>query len=70
VTDILARAQAVRPGAFIRGVTIHPMIVKPKAQELIVGIADDPTFGPIIAFGPIASAKKEGVEHCYRGWRG
>jgi acetyltransferase len=51
VTDILARARAARPGARIRGVTIHPMIVKPKAQELIVGIADDPTFGPIIAFG-------------------
>ena len=27
------------------------MIVKPKAQELIVGIADDPTFGPVVAFG-------------------
>src|SRR4029077_12173319 len=49
--DILTRARAVRPGANIRGITIHPMIVKPKAQELIVGIADDPTFGPIIAFG-------------------
>jgi len=51
VTDILARAHAALPDARIRGVTIHPMIVKPKAQELIVGIADDPTFGPIIAFG-------------------
>ena len=51
VGDILATARAVRPDAHIRGVTIHPMTVKPKAQELIVGIADDPTFGPIIAFG-------------------
>jgi len=51
VNDMLAKAHAVRPDAHIRGVTIHPMIVKPKAQELIVGIADDPTFGPIIAFG-------------------
>jgi acetyltransferase len=27
------------------------MIVKPKARELIAGIADDPTFGPILVFG-------------------
>ncbi len=51
VNDILARARAARPDARIRGVTIHPMIVRPKAQELIVGIADDPTFGPVVAFG-------------------
>ncbi|HMA75579.1 MAG TPA: bifunctional acetate--CoA ligase family protein/GNAT family N-acetyltransferase [Xanthobacteraceae bacterium] len=51
VNDIFARACAARPDARIRGITIHPMIVKPKAQELIVGIADDPTFGPIVAFG-------------------
>jgi acetyltransferase len=51
VNDILASARAARPDAHIRGVTLHPMIVKPKAQELFVGITDDPTFGPIIAFG-------------------
>jgi acetyltransferase len=51
VKDILANGRAVRPDAHIRGVTIHPMIVRPKAQELIVGIADDPTFGPIVGFG-------------------
>jgi acetyltransferase len=51
VNDILAKARAARPDARIRGVTIHPMIVRPKALELIVGIADDPTFGPVVVFG-------------------
>ncbi|HYB91010.1 MAG TPA: GNAT family N-acetyltransferase, partial [Candidatus Binataceae bacterium] len=50
-TDILRRARAAKPDARITGVTIYPMIVRPKARELIVGVADDPTFGPIIAFG-------------------
>ncbi len=51
VADILARARAARPDANIRGVTIHPMILRPKARELIAGIADDPTFGPVVVFG-------------------
>ena len=49
--EIIAAARAARPDARITGVTIQPMIVRPKAHELILGIADDPTFGPVIAFG-------------------
>jgi acetyltransferase len=49
--DILARARSLKPQARLAGVTIHPMIVRPKARELIAGIADDPTFGPIVVFG-------------------
>ncbi len=49
--DILDRARAAMPKARISGVTVFPMIVRPKARELIVGLADDPTFGPVIAFG-------------------
>jgi acetyltransferase len=50
-TEILNRARAARPDARITGVTVFPMIVRLKARELIVGVADDPTFGPVIAFG-------------------
>ena len=49
--DIMARARGARPDARIRGVTIHPMALRPKARELIAGIADDPSFGPVIVFG-------------------
>ncbi len=51
VADILTRARAARPDARIDGVTIHPMVLRPKARELIAGIADDACFGPIIVFG-------------------
>ena len=51
VTDILAKARTARPTAHIAGVTIHPMLVRPKARELIIGVTDDPVFGPVIVFG-------------------
>jgi acetyltransferase len=51
VVDVLIKARAARPDARIVGVTVHPMILRPKARELIAGIADDPTFGPVIVFG-------------------
>jgi acetyltransferase len=50
-SNILRRAHELRPDADIRGVTIHPMIRRPQARELIVGIADDSIFGPIVVFG-------------------
>jgi len=49
--DILTRAKVLRPDARIAGVTVFPMIARPGARELIAGIADDPTFGPVIVFG-------------------
>jgi acetyltransferase len=49
--DILARAQALRPEARIAGVIVQAMVVRPKAREVILGLADDPTFGTVIVFG-------------------
>jgi acetyltransferase len=49
--EILERTHSLRPQARITGVTLHPMIVRPKARELIAGLADDPTFGPVVVFG-------------------
>jgi acetyltransferase len=49
--DILARAKALRPQARIAGVIVQAMMVRPKARELILGLADDPTFGTVVVFG-------------------
>ena len=49
--DVLTQARAARPDARIIGVTVHPMILRSEARELIAGIADDPTFGPVVVFG-------------------
>lgn len=61
----LANAQAVRaayheitdniqrncPDAHLEGISIQPMIVKPNGRELMVGVTNDPVFGPVITFG-------------------
>jgi acetyltransferase len=49
--EVIAKAKHARPDARVDGVMVQPMIVRPGARELILGIADDPTFGPVIAFG-------------------
>ncbi len=48
---ILARAKKLRPDARIAGVIVQAMVVRTKARELILGFADDPTFGTVIVFG-------------------
>jgi acetyltransferase len=51
MAEILARAKALRPEARISGVIVQSMVVRAKARELILGLADDPTFGTVIVFG-------------------
>ncbi|MDB5648750.1 MAG: family N-acetyltransferase [Hyphomicrobiales bacterium] len=48
---MLVRIAAAKPQARLEGVTVHPMVRRPHARELIAGIAEDPTFGPVIVFG-------------------
>lgn len=50
--SMLARVQQTYPEARIEGFTVQKMAErKPGTQELIVGIATDPLFGPVILFG-------------------
>ena len=46
-----ARIAAAAPEARIQGFTVQPMVNRPGAHELIVGVADDEIFGPVILFG-------------------
>jgi acetyltransferase len=40
-----------RPDAQLLGFTVQAMVNRPRAHELIVGVATDPVFGPTILFG-------------------
>ncbi len=48
---MLSRVAVLAPKARIEGVTVHPMIQRPQGRELIAGLAEDPTFGPVVLFG-------------------
>lgn len=48
--DILAAVREKQPQARVDGVAIQPMTVKPHGRELMVGIATDKVFGPVITF--------------------
>jgi len=39
------------PQAHVTGFTVQAMAQRPRAHELIVGIADDAVFGPVVLFG-------------------
>ncbi len=39
------------PEALLDGVVIEPMVTRPNAREVLVGVVSDPVLGPVIAFG-------------------
>jgi acetyltransferase len=45
------RLREVMPDAVISGFEIEQMVTMRHSHELLVGITDDPTFGPVIAVG-------------------
>jgi acetyltransferase len=48
---MLEKVHDLRPQARIRGFTVQPMIARPHAHELIVGMSEDQTVGPLMMFG-------------------
>jgi acetyltransferase len=49
--EMLERVKAAHPEARLDGFLVQPMVWRPGAIELLVGLAEDPTFGPLVAFG-------------------
>jgi acetyltransferase len=49
--EVIVRARKARPEAKIEGVTVQPMISRAGSRELLLGLAADPTFGPVVVFG-------------------
>ncbi|CAK0772109.1 acetyltransferase [Gammaproteobacteria bacterium] len=49
--DILTEVKKNRPSVYIDGIAVEPMIRKPNGRELMIGVTNDPIFGPIITFG-------------------
>lgn len=48
---MLERLKAANPEAKVTGFTVQPMAQRGTAYELIIGVASDPVFGPVILFG-------------------
>jgi acetyltransferase len=48
---MIERAQALRPDARISGFTVQKMVPRGYSRQLIIGVATDPLFGPVILFG-------------------
>lgn len=49
--EMMESVQEASPNARVSGVTIEPMMERPHAREILIGIARDPVFGPVISFG-------------------
>jgi acetyltransferase len=45
------RIATLRPDAELTGFTVQGMVRRARAHELIVGVATDPVFGPVVMFG-------------------
>lgn len=49
--QMLEKVSSKVPGTEIHGFTVQRMARRPGAQEIIIGVATDPIFGPVIMFG-------------------
>ena len=50
-TAMLERVKAMHPEAHLDGFLVQPMVHRARAMELLVGLVEDATFGPLVAFG-------------------
>lgn len=48
---MLVRIGRLKPDARLKGFTVQAMARRPDGHELIVGVSEDPIFGPVLLFG-------------------
>jgi acetyltransferase len=48
---MLQRVARAMPDAHVKGFTVQPMVRRPRAHELILGMSVDDAFGPLLMFG-------------------
>jgi acetyltransferase len=48
---VMRQARALRPDARLEGAVVQPMLRYAHAREVLLGVATDPVFGPVISFG-------------------
>ena len=51
LSRMVERIRGVAPDATIEGFVLQAMIDRPRAHELILGMAEDAQFGPVLLFG-------------------
>ncbi|WP_045226158.1 bifunctional acetate--CoA ligase family protein/GNAT family N-acetyltransferase [Methyloterricola oryzae] len=49
--EMLDHVREAKPDARVEGVSIEKMYRRPHGREVLVGVIDDPAFGPVITFG-------------------
>jgi acetyltransferase len=49
--DMMRHVKALRPDARIEGAAVQPMLRFASSREVLVGVATDAVFGPVISFG-------------------
>jgi acetyltransferase len=49
--EMMDEVKQALPEARLDGVTIEPMLDRPHAREIMIGIVQDPVFGPVVSFG-------------------
>jgi len=49
--EMLADVKRLRPDATLEGIVVEPMVARPHAREVLLGVTSDPVLGPVIVFG-------------------
>ena len=49
--EMLADIKRLRPDAVLDGIVVEPMVARPHAREVLLGMTSDPVLGPVIVFG-------------------